>query len=66
MPWVEFYPPTVTPDLAGSSPTMLAAWDARVAKRPDAPAVHYFDATLSFAEVDRAAEALVCACRNAA
>jgi len=60
MPWARFYPPTVTPDLAGSSPTMLDAWDAHAVKRPDAPAVHYFDATLGFAEIDRAAEALAC------
>jgi long-chain acyl-CoA synthetase len=60
MPWARFFPPSVTPPLAGSSPTMLDAWDAHVTKRPDAPAVHYFDATLSFAEVDRAGEALAC------
>ena len=58
MPWAAFYPPTVTPDLTGSFPTMLAAWDSHVARRPEAPAVHYYDATLSFAEIDRAAEAL--------
>jgi long-chain acyl-CoA synthetase len=39
---------------------MLDAWDAHVTKRPDAPAVHYFDATLSSAEIDRAVEALAC------
>ena len=60
MPWARYFPPSVTPPLAGSSPTMLDAWDAHVTKRPDAPAVHYFDATLSFAEIDRAAEALAC------
>jgi long-chain acyl-CoA synthetase len=58
MPWVAFYPPTVTPDLAGTYPTMLAAWDSHVSQRPDAAAVHYFDATLTFAEINRAAEAL--------
>ena len=42
MPWGRFHPLTVTPPLAGSSPTMLDAWDAHVTKRPDAPAVHHF------------------------
>ena len=60
MPWGRFSPSTVTPPLAGSSPTMLDAWDAHVTKRPDAPAVHYFDATFGFAEIDRAVEALAC------
>lgn len=60
MPWGRFYPPTVTPPPAGSSPTVPDAWDAHVTKRPDAPAVHYSDATLGFAEIDRAVEALAC------
>jgi long-chain acyl-CoA synthetase len=60
-PWTELYPSTVSPDLTGPFPTMLAAWDHHVAQRPDDPAVHYFDATLSFAQVDRAADALATA-----
>lgn len=59
-PWHRFYPPTVTPDLTGTYPTMLAAWNHHVATRPDAAAVHYFDATLSFGQVDRVADALAC------
>lgn len=42
-------------------PDMLAAWRHQVAERPDAPAVHHFDATLSFGEVDAAAAALAAA-----
>ena len=53
-----YYPEQVTADLTGAFPTMLAAWDANVAARSSAPAVHYFDATLTFEEVDRAADAL--------
>lgn len=60
-PWTRFYPSTVTPDLTGPFPTMLAAWDHHVAERPDDAAVHYYDATLTFADVDRAADALACA-----
>jgi long-chain acyl-CoA synthetase len=43
---------------------MLSAWDAHVHDRPDAPAVLYFDAELSFAVVDRTAEALACWLRD--
>lgn len=60
-PWVRHYPPTVSIDLRAAHPTMLAAWDHQVASAPEAPAVHYFDATLSFADVDRAADAFACA-----
>src|SRR3954454_7377374 len=59
-PWARFYPPAVTADLAGAFPTMLAAWDSHVRARPTAAAVHFFDATLSFAEIDSAADALAC------
>lgn len=59
-PWHRFYPPTVTADLTGSYPTMLAAWSDHVSTQPDAPAVHYYNATLSFADVDRVADAVAC------
>ncbi|MGW4340875.1 class I adenylate-forming enzyme family protein [Rhodococcus koreensis] len=62
--WTKHYPSTVDPALVGTYPTMLSAWDSHVAERPDAPAVHYFDATLSFANVDCAAEQLAAALRD--
>lgn len=64
LPWARFYPPTVTPDMVASFPTMLAAWNEHVRSRPDAPAVHYFDATLTFGEVDAAADALASALQD--
>lgn len=57
-PWQRLYPASITPDLEVGHRTMLEAWRHHVAASPDAPAVHYFDATLTFAEVDHAAEAL--------
>ncbi|WP_448623518.1 class I adenylate-forming enzyme family protein [Geodermatophilus sp. URMC 64] len=63
-PWARLYPPGVTAELAGAFPTMLAAWDSHVRARPTAPAVHYFDATLSFADIDAAADALACALQD--
>lgn len=59
-PWHELYPGTVTAELTGDHPTLLAAWEVQVRQRPDAPSVHYFDATLTFAEMDRAADAMAC------
>jgi long-chain acyl-CoA synthetase len=64
LPWARHYPATVPPDLAGDHPTMLAGWEEHVRDRPDAPAVHYFDATLTFAEVGRVADALACWLRD--
>jgi long-chain acyl-CoA synthetase len=63
-PWTQFYPATVPPDLRGAFSTMRDAWDHHVTSRPDDPAVHYFDATLSFGEVDRAAAALAAGLRS--
>lgn len=57
-PWVRFYPNTVREDLTASFPTMIAAWDHHVAERRDQPALHYFDATLTFGDVDDASDAL--------
>lgn len=57
-PWQRLYPASITPDLEVGHRTMLEAWRHHVAASPDAPAVHYFDATLTFAEVDHAADAL--------
>ncbi|WP_375000638.1 class I adenylate-forming enzyme family protein [Aeromicrobium sp. CTD01-1L150] len=59
-PWEELYPPTVPVDLSGDHRSMLAAWDHHVRTRPEAPSVHHFDVTLTFAAVDRAADALAC------
>jgi long-chain acyl-CoA synthetase len=54
----------VDPDLTSPFPTMLAAWQHHVAQRPDDAAVHHFDATLTFAQVDRAADALATALQD--
>lgn len=57
-PWVELYPRTAPATLTGGFPSMLEAWRAHVDSRPDAPSVHYFDRTLTFAQIDAAADAL--------
>lgn len=37
---------------------MLQAWERQVQTRPGAPSIHYFDVTLTIAEIDRAASLL--------
>lgn len=62
-PWTPLYPAGVSPELAADHATLLDAWDTHLRVRPDAAAVHYFDATLTFAEVTAAADRLACALR---
>ncbi|MFF8883776.1 class I adenylate-forming enzyme family protein [Streptomyces flaveolus] len=49
---------SMTPDAHAS---LVAAWAARVAKNPDAPALRYFDGVLSAREADAASNALAAA-----
>jgi long-chain acyl-CoA synthetase len=60
-PWLRLhpvgYPETVeAPELTG-----LDMFERSAARNPDAPAVHYFERTVSWADVDRAAGAFACA-----
>ena len=63
-PWTHLYPEGVEPGLRAPVATLRDAWDEHVAARPDDPAVHYFDRTLTYAEVDRTATALAAALRR--
>ncbi|MDV8071339.1 AMP-binding protein [Rhodococcus sp. IEGM 1366] len=60
-PWVQYYPEMTSPKLVGEYGTMLLAWKHHVRARPSDPAVHYFDVTLTFSEIDCAAESLAAA-----
>ncbi|MGA5546211.1 class I adenylate-forming enzyme family protein [Mycobacterium sp. NPDC051198] len=62
-PWERQYPPGVTSDLVSPFQTLLEAWGSHLSARPDSPAVHFFDSTLTFAEIDRSATALAAAFR---
>lgn len=62
-PWAALYPAGVTPALAAGHATLVDAWDAHLRIRPNTPAVHYFGATLTFADVDAAANRLAAALR---
>lgn len=57
-PWLAAYPPGRPPHLRRAFSTALDMFDAAVRSAPDAAAIHYFDRSLRWAEVDRAAEAV--------
>ena len=57
-PWYQYYPDGALDALADQPSTLLAAWQEQVRTRPEAASVHYFDATLTFTQADRAADAL--------
>lgn len=57
-PWLAAYPPGRAPHLRRAFATALDMFDAAVAQAPEQPALCYFDQTLTWAEVDHAAEAL--------
>jgi long-chain acyl-CoA synthetase len=57
-PWLAAYPPSVDPGLTAPVESMLDAWRRNVTARPDAAAVHYFDQSLTFAQLDEASDAL--------
>jgi len=60
-PWLKLYARNIAPDLAVDYPDTLAMFRAAMARAADAPAIHYFDATLSYREVDARSDALAVA-----
>src|SRR5438270_13014801 len=60
-PWLTLYPEWVTPDLETPFANGLEMFRASARANPDAPFLHYFEHTLTFAEVDRASDALAAA-----
>lgn len=60
-PWLGLHPSGYPADLDAPDTTALDLFERSVLRNPDAPAAHYFDRTLSYAEVDRAADAFACA-----
>ena len=60
-PWLASYPPGQATDITLEHPSLLAGFAASVAARPDAPAILYFDALLTFRQLDEQSNALACA-----
>ncbi|HZV51191.1 MAG TPA: AMP-binding protein [Candidatus Dormibacteraeota bacterium] len=60
-PWLGRYPGHVPPDLTPPHPSAVAMFRAAARAAPEAPAIHYFEGTTTFAELDRASDALAAA-----
>jgi len=60
-PWLKLHPQGYPPELASPGLTALDLFERSVERNPYGPCVHYFETTLSYAEVDRAAGAFACA-----
>ena len=59
--WTALYTPAVAEAQFTDHPSLVAAWQERVAREPDARAIAYFDGTLSVSDVDDATDALAAA-----
>ena len=55
-PWLKNYPEWVPENLEVTPSTTFGDFKASVSRRPDAPAVHYFDHTISYGEIDAASD----------
>jgi long-chain acyl-CoA synthetase len=60
-PWLASYPAGVSGEFTLEHPSLLAAFAATVAARPRAPAICYFDAVLTYRQLDEQSDALACA-----
>lgn len=57
-PWTELYPERVPTTMPVVQRSLVDAWTERVARKPDAPAIAYFDGLLSAQQVDESSDAL--------
>jgi long-chain acyl-CoA synthetase len=60
-PWLELYPRWVGPDLESPVANGVELFRRALAKGGERPAVHYFDSTLTHADLDRASDSLAAA-----
>jgi len=57
-PWLQLYDDDLPGDIAPEFETMLELWRSTVERAPERPLIHYFDSTLTVADVDRLTDAL--------
>ncbi len=63
-PWLRHYPDWAPHDLRITPDTAIGDFISSAAKNPDAPAVHFFDHTISYGEIDRLSDSLAAAFVN--
>ncbi|MBX3215103.1 MAG: AMP-binding protein [Labilithrix sp.] len=54
-PWLSVYSPWVPESLPPPTTSMIEVFEATAAKSPGAPAIHYFDRTVAYGELDELA-----------
>ena len=60
-PWLGLYPSSIGPVLHPEFPDALAMFRAAVARAATKPAIHFFDATLTYGEIDAESDTLAAA-----
>jgi len=60
-PWLKLHPQDLPSECAALQPTGLAAFNNTASSHADDPAIHYFDGTLTYGEIDRASSNLAAA-----
>jgi long-chain acyl-CoA synthetase len=60
-PWLKNYPAHVPHDLQVGSETALDDFKASAARKPNAPAVYYFDDVITYGDIDRQSDSLAAA-----
>ncbi len=60
-PWLKLYPDWVPHDLEITRDTTLEDFRTSAARRPNAPALYYFDHEISYGEIDRLSDSLAAA-----
>lgn len=63
-PWLNLYRPGLGDSLTPAAPDALSLFRAAVGRAPEGPAVHYFDGTLSYRELDAMSDAFAVALRE--
>jgi len=60
-PWLSLYPKGIPSDLELSNKTAIDIFEDTASKKPQAPAIHYFDGTITYGELNSMAESLAAA-----
>ncbi|MBN1855565.1 MAG: AMP-binding protein [Dehalococcoidia bacterium] len=60
-PWLRLHPQDLPAECAALQPTGIAAFKNTAASHAGSPAIHYFDGTLTYGEIDRASSSLAAA-----
>ncbi|MFC1980381.1 AMP-binding protein [Chloroflexota bacterium] len=60
-PWLNFYPEGIPSDLQISTITAIGMFENTASKKPRAAAIHYFDSTITYGELNSLAHSLAAA-----